>query len=158
MKRPSFRSPAFSLTEVTVALGLAAFCLIAVFGLLPVGITSNQASIEQTTANGILSAVIADLRATLPGQAGKSAQFSITIPQNPVQSLSSTTFYLGSDGRSAASMGAETRYRLMVSFLPNGFAKAATLVNLKVSWPAPVDPARHTPTGFVQCFVALDRN
>ena len=39
---------AFSLVEVTLALGIAAFCLIAVFGLMPVGVQTNRNAISQT--------------------------------------------------------------------------------------------------------------
>ena len=54
----------FSLVEVTLALGVAAFCLIAILGLLPAGLNTNQNSTRQTTANGILSAILTDIRAT----------------------------------------------------------------------------------------------
>jgi uncharacterized protein (TIGR02598 family) len=37
----------FSLVEVTLALGIAAFCLIALFGLMPVGVQTNR----NTTSN-----------------------------------------------------------------------------------------------------------
>ena len=36
---------AFTLIEVTLALGITAFCLLAIFGLLPVGLRSNQAAV-----------------------------------------------------------------------------------------------------------------
>ena len=55
---------AFSLVEVTLALGIAAFCLIAVFGLMPVGVQTNRNATSQTAATNIMAAVIADLRAT----------------------------------------------------------------------------------------------
>jgi Tfp pilus assembly protein PilV len=58
---------AFSLVEVTIALGVAGFCLIAILGLLPAGLNTNQNSVRQTTANGILSSIVADLRATTTG-------------------------------------------------------------------------------------------
>ncbi len=54
---------AFSLIEVTLALGVAAFCLIAVFGLLPVGVNTNQSSIQQTAAASFATRIAADLRA-----------------------------------------------------------------------------------------------
>ena len=55
---------AFSLVEVTLALGIAAFCLIAVFGIMPVGVQTNRNATSQTAATNIMAAVIADLRAT----------------------------------------------------------------------------------------------
>ena len=49
---------AFSLVEVTLALGIAAFCLLAIFGLLPVGIKSQQNAIGQTVAAGIATGIV----------------------------------------------------------------------------------------------------
>jgi len=156
-----FRAAAFSLVEVTLALGVAAFCLVAVFGLLPVGLNSNHASIEQTVANGILSAAVADLRATPPttppGQTVTSKQFSIPIPANPVAgSPAVTTLYINGDGQT--NEVSQSRYRLTVAFLPNSSSKTATLASLKVSWPATADPSINTAVGSAQVFVALDRN
>src|SRR6266542_3377646 len=65
MKRHLHETAAFSLVEVTLAIGIAAFCLIAVLGLLPVALTIQQASIQQTTATAILSTTAADLRAAV---------------------------------------------------------------------------------------------
>ena len=85
MKTSTSRTAAFSLVEVAIAIAITSFCLIALLGLLPVGLKTNEASIEQTAANGILSEIAADLRATpstVPfGAATTSQQFSIPIPQ-----------------------------------------------------------------------------
>ena len=54
---------AFSLVEVTLAVGVAAFCLVAILGLLPTALKVNQDSTQRTTANGILSMVVANIRA-----------------------------------------------------------------------------------------------
>ena len=58
------RVNAFSLVELTLALGVAAFCLLAVFGLMPLGVQTNRNATSQTAAANIMAAVIADLRAT----------------------------------------------------------------------------------------------
>ena len=55
---------AFSLVELTLALGVAAFCLIGVFGLMPAGVQTNRNATSQTGAASIMAAVVADLRAT----------------------------------------------------------------------------------------------
>jgi uncharacterized protein (TIGR02598 family) len=175
MSRASSPLAAFSLIEVALALGVAAFCLIAIFGLLPVGLNSNRMSIEQTAANGIISAVAADLRATpvtVPrGQVATSQQFQIPIPANPVSSPVPKTLYFSADNQCASSLNGtnkadgtswspslQTRYRLTITFLKNGGAKSATFADLKVSWPAPVDPSARVPAGSVDMFLALDRN
>src|SRR5713226_5394026 len=63
MKRSLAETAAFSLVEVALALGVAAFCLIAVLGLLPTSLKTQQASVQQTTANQIISTIFSDLRA-----------------------------------------------------------------------------------------------
>src|SRR5947208_1971523 len=57
------RVHAFSLVEVTLALGIAAFCLLAVFGLMPIGVQTNRNANSQSAAANIMAAVVADLRA-----------------------------------------------------------------------------------------------
>jgi hypothetical protein len=44
----------FTLVEVTLALGVAAMCLIPLIGLLPASLKTQQSSIHQTTANQII--------------------------------------------------------------------------------------------------------
>src|SRR5438132_14346755 len=64
----------FSLVELTLALGVAAFCLVAVLGTLPVGLKTQRVSVQQTTANAVISQITAFLRADVrlpPGQVNK---------------------------------------------------------------------------------------
>lgn len=129
----------FSLIEVTVALGVAAFALVAVFGLLPVGINSSDSAIRQTEANAIFSSVLEDLRSTPSG--ATSSTYGLTLPPDPtVPPASPSTLYLDETGRISAARDATSRYRLMVTFLgaPHAFAPVQTL--LQVTWPAEADP------------------
>jgi hypothetical protein len=165
MKRCPCKTPAFSLVEVTFALGICAFCLIAIFGLLPVGLKSNQMAMEQTAANDLISMVAADLRATPPtsppGGAACTQQFGIPIPANPVAASGVPdpfALYFTSSGQCLQNASdAAARYRLTLRFLPNGTAaRGATFVTLQVSWPPSVDPSQ--AVGSCQTFLALDRN
>ena len=81
MRLCTSKNAAFSLIEVTLALGVAAFCLIAVFGLMPVGVQTNRNATSQTAATNIIAAVVADLRAT-PIANSTSSQFGITFGTN----------------------------------------------------------------------------
>ena len=65
MKPLLHKVAAFSLVEITLAIGVAAFCLIAVLGMLPVALKTQLAGIQQTTANQVLSQASADLRASV---------------------------------------------------------------------------------------------
>jgi uncharacterized protein (TIGR02598 family) len=145
----SHSAKSFSLVELTLALGVAAFCLIAVFALLPVGGQIHRNGISQTASAGILAAVTADLRAT-PKTALTSRQFGITFG-------SPTTLYFDSEGR--PSTAAISRYRLAADFPTNPTGThAAVFAHLKVSWPATVDPATGKPAGSVESFAAFDRH
>jgi Tfp pilus assembly protein PilV len=158
------RVHAFSLVEVTLALGVAAFCLLAVFGLMPIGVQTNRNATSQTAAANIMAAVVADLRATPlttpPGGATASVQYQIPIPQNPV-TVSTTTdpIFFAQDGTFSTTMQPSSRYRLTLTFPPNGPAThSPTYADVRVTWPAPVDPATTTPSGSAEMFAAFDRN
>ena len=184
MKPPS-RNAAFTLVEVVLALGVMAFCLVPLFGLLPVGLNSNQIALEQTAAAGVASSVAADLRQT-PGYVAGSANYAFTHPKSPRflipvpnkagDPLTHTSFFT-EDGTVAGTSGGTVpvdqdtnpaqnpRYRVSLTFvLPNTPQKdrTATLVRVLVTWPALADPSAATaPTNFSGSFetmIALDRN
>jgi uncharacterized protein (TIGR02598 family) len=151
---------AFSLVEVILALGITAISLLPIFALLPVGLHTSYAAIEQTASHDILASVIADLRATgpaFPGGAGAtSVQFGINIPGNPGSSGPAVTLYFDTQGRVLPSAEG-SRYRLTITFLPNADGpRMATLADLKITWPGVVDPSN--ALGSAETFIALDRN
>jgi uncharacterized protein (TIGR02598 family) len=156
MRRLNLTAAAFSLVEVTLALGIAAICLIAVFGLMPVGVQTNRNATSQTAAGNIISAVVTDLR-TMPKTpgvapwAGVSVQFG--IPLQPSTTL--YKLYFDGQGRFTTSLSVDSRYQVNVTFPVKG---NLTYVDIKLTWPAAVDPATTTPSGSVEMFAALDRN
>jgi len=152
---------AFSLVEVTLALGIAAFCLIAVFGLMPVGMQTNRNAKSQTRATNLMAAVMADLRAT-PSNKAASLQFCIPLS-------GTTTVFFDSEGRCSSDLPGlnslcvgiaawnpplETRYRVNVTFPSSGNANLK-YADLKVTWPAAATPAN--ASGSVEMFAAFDR-
>jgi Tfp pilus assembly protein PilV len=152
---------AFSLVEVTLALGVAAVSLLAIFALLPVGVKTTQTALEQTAATDMLSMVAADLRATpttMPrGGATASPRFSIEIPANPVMASVTSTLFFTSVGQFSTTLEAKSRYRLTATFVPNGpGGRTATFVDLKMTWPAAAGLSNASAP--VELFLALDRN
>jgi uncharacterized protein (TIGR02598 family) len=144
----------FSLVEVTLALGVAAVCLLAVFGLLPIGLKTQQTAIEQTAATRIISAVVSDLRSTA-GTATTSSVFAINIPANSAPS--SSTIYFDTEGHFTPAIDANSRYLLTITFPANSTGgRGATFVHLQVSWPAAATVAN--AAGTAETFLALDRN
>jgi uncharacterized protein (TIGR02598 family) len=170
--KPALRCvAAFSLVEVTLALGIGAFCLIAVFGLIPVAALTNRNATSQTAATNIITAVVSDLRAT-PKANNTSAQFGISVPTDGTSGVNQNcrpcagcwtaqtqTLYFDSQGQA---VGADTgRYRLSVTPVRNltaGGTWGAVFMALQVTWPASVDPCAGTPSGSIQNFAMLDRD
>jgi uncharacterized protein (TIGR02598 family) len=155
------RTKCFSLVEVTLALGVAAISLLAIFALLPVGVKTNQVAIEQTASTNVLSAITGDLRATpltTPrGGATTSPRFGIAIPANPVAANITTTLYFTTEGQFSMTLEPASRYCVSITFLPNGAkARTATFAHICATWPA--SAAVGNAGGTAEWFVALDRN
>jgi uncharacterized protein (TIGR02598 family) len=165
----------FSLVEVSLAVGVAGFCLLSLFGLLPLGLSSNQTSLEQTMAGNIAGAIVADLRCAQPLVTGSSPRFGFNIPgaQSPSPTIASTpqTLYLTANGTAIGVVGnnpvisgtAIPVYRATVGFAPpSSGQRTATAVRLIVTWPALADsnpslwPSNYT--GSCEVDTTLDRN
>ena len=170
-KPPLHSIAAFSLIEVTLALGIAAFCFIGVIGLIPVGVQTNRNATSQTVATNIMAAMVSDLRATSKTKFG-SAQFGITIPSDhssgadsncqPCSSCWSAqtqTRYFDGSGKVVASGAA--LYRVTLTLVQNPRATTTTgalFYDVRATWPAQADPCATTPSGSVEMFTAFDRN
>lgn len=139
----------FSLVEVTIALGIAAVSLIAIYGLLPVGAQTNANAAAETTAVNIIAALTADMRAT-PNASSTSGQYHITFaaPQ---------TLYFDEFGRVDTKLTLTSKYRADIAYpATTGLSRAPIYVKLAVSWPAQANPAN--AAGRVQLFAAFDRH
>jgi uncharacterized protein (TIGR02598 family) len=155
MKRSIRVAAAFSLVEVTLALGIAAFCLIAVFGLLPVGVQTNRNATSQTRATNIMGAVVADLRAT-PNVKTISAQFAITYG-------ACKRLYFDSEGQIVSSGTCDpsttvpptSRYQVNVTWSDSGWSQLK-YADVRVTWPAAATVAN--ASGSTEMFAAFDRN
>lgn len=166
MKRIVCGRSGFSLIEVALSIGVASFCLIAVFGLLPIGIKSNRTSTSETTAAGILVNVDLDLRATPPttpirGGSTTSLEYQIPIPANPVTgSISNPPLYFNQEGQVSTSSLSQSRYRLTLTYLANNTgssgARTATRAHIRITWPAAADPS--IAEGSLESFASFDRN
>ena len=165
---PLHRIAAFSLVEVTLALGIAAFCLITAFALVPVALKTQQTSIKQTTANQIISSIFADLRADLilpPGQykhleedAGYNLHGHWANMNQP------DTLYFTNEGKQTGAANGDPPpdavFRAKITYNPLPPTQTTSLANIVVSWPAKVDPADPTtgvPAGSVTALLAVNR-
>lgn len=84
--RISLRSPsAFSLVEVTLAIGIVSFGLLAILGLMPVGMTTLRQATEQTIESQIVQKIGGDI-----------SQTSYSLLE---ANFSGKTFYYDDEGR-----------------------------------------------------------
>lgn len=161
MKRPFRSTAAFSLVEVTLAIGVAAFCLLTIMGLLPVATQTSRNASQQTTATDILSAVVSDLR-TVPkaDTRNSSKQFKINFPNNR---NNPNYLYFSNDGSTADKPdhpASDTVFWVTTTYIdpPAGAgSRTATLFEVKVMWPYNGNRSA-TPNSFVRTFISLDRN
>lgn len=162
MKRTREGMRGFSLVEISIALGVAAFCLLAVVGLLQVGLASEQTTIGKTAAWGILSSVSADLLAT-PATNSASPAYGISLSN----ATSPQTVFFTKAGVPTGPLGnaptADSYFRASVGLqIPGANSAAPTLARLLVTWPAAVDPLPDAwptkATGSVEVVTALRRN
>jgi uncharacterized protein (TIGR02598 family) len=118
----------FSLVEVVIALGIVSFALLAVIGLLPIGMQTNRDSVEETQALTVLGAIAADRRVSPP--AGNSLIYNIP----PLSTATTSTIYVKEDGTASATPS-DARYRVVVtSQVPPTYGNP-TLMHLYASWP-----------------------
>lgn len=160
----SLQTRGFSLVEVTLALGVAAFCLVTVLGLLPVGVKTNQNASQQTMAANILSEIVSDLRATpktVPlGIGCQSKIFKTTFPNNPFNPWANT-LYFALDGSQSIKADDATVFYANADFIAanNTQPRRAAMVHVTVSWPYPGNvKTTPAPAGSFETFVGLDRN
>jgi uncharacterized protein (TIGR02598 family) len=165
------RPSGFSLVEVAIALGVAAFCLLILLGSLPAGLKTQQASAQQTIANGVITEILGDLRADVrlpPGQASKETVSGFGLHGHWLQVSQPDTLYFTNEGRwtgtlnnptpdPTADAGAALRAKITYLFPPSA---STAVAKITVSWPPQIDPTvpgAPVPAGFVETFIAVNR-
>jgi type II secretory pathway pseudopilin PulG len=163
----------FSLVEVTLALGVAAICLVTMLGLLPASLKTQQSGIQQTRANQIVSQINSVLRADIslpPGQANKVCP-DPPDPNEPcnwgdlhghwLQVAAPDTMYFTNEGRQTGNLNgsppadAVFRAKITYRFPPS---ETTSLADIAVSWPAAVDPGTGgVPAGYLMTTLAVNR-
>jgi uncharacterized protein (TIGR02598 family) len=164
------RSGAFSLVEVAIALGIVGFAFVAIMGLIPIGVNTNQTSSEQTAAAGLVTGIVADLRAapvSIPPAASTSPRFQVPLPAS---GSAQHTLFLREDGSAIGQVDSnadptqDLRYRatFFITAPTTVSQKTATIVRLLITWPAMADPQASTPpskfNGSYEIVTALNRN
>ena len=149
---------AFSLIEVTLAVGIAGFCLIVILGLLPTGVKVNQDATQRTSANGILSMVVANTRA-IPKSDTSTKENKRYFP-----SIGSTNYVyfsnVGSndDGDKPEQAASDSIFQVAITNVSPASltTNRATLLNITVSWP--YHGSNNSFAGSVETLLSLDRD
>ena len=123
----------FSLIEVVIALGIFSFCIVAIVGLLPVGMNSVRSVSNENNAIHIASSIEGIWQAAPLGS-------TITIPNIitdlPISTSKNATYYFDEFGEPLAS---STGASLKMSYTTVNYTAAgtgnATTVNMAFAWP-----------------------
>jgi uncharacterized protein (TIGR02598 family) len=132
--RPRTTESAFSLVEVVLALGVISVAIIAILGVLPVGLQSSHSAQDETRAAHIAQNIISAMASQAP------TQFTnVTLPVSspaPAIDLSSSTTTTASP---AAFLYADNDGRISQS--PTGATYSISIMtdNFSTTSPAPVD-------------------
>jgi hypothetical protein len=143
-------------------MGIASFAMLAIFGLLPAGLMSNQASTQQTLATNIATSVVNDLQqvpsnSAIAASSGTlssvSSQYGIDVSKTYASSAP-LRFYVDQSG-ALQPTASTARYVVSLTLAqPPAGSRQATKGAVTFGWPA----AAANPVDHVSVFLALDRN
>ena len=128
MKKSRNSLAAFSLVEVVVALGVAAFTMVPMLGMLPIGLSNSRSSTAQTGAINLITAIAADLKATGSGST-TSPRFALATNATGGQ-----TYYFNEEGVVSTALQLDSRYKASVQAVLTSTYE--TVQRVTISWPA----------------------
>lgn len=127
----------FSLVEVTIALGIIAFCVISVVALLPMGMNSLQSARDRRNATEVLNLLAGDLLSQRMSPGGTNhlpgvfSNYSWTVGGTNVTGV----LEVPADGRQASSGADVVTMKVHFSIEPPKDHWSAGLARLSVAWP-----------------------
>ena len=149
------RQTAFSLVEVVIALGVIAFAIVAIFGVIPTGLRTSAGAQDETRAAQLAQAVLS----TMASQA--QTQFNsvkLRLDDNSTNTIdlaaapAALDIYADNEGKLiSASGGAVYAVSVKMDNAPAGFDSGyANLVTVSVGWPAAAPTASRTTRSFMR--------
>jgi uncharacterized protein (TIGR02598 family) len=129
MARNNTNNVGFSLIEVVIALGIFAFCIVAIVGLLPVGMNSVRSVSNENNAIHIASSIegiwqVAPL--------GSTITMPNIITNLAISASKNSTYFFDEFGEPLAS---DTGATLKMNYKTAVFSGNSTTVNMTFSWP-----------------------
>jgi len=146
---------AFSLVEVTIALGIVAFGVVAIFALLPAGLQLVRESTDESIASGILTMMASDVQAKTTNPS-ESPRFTIRLTSGTkagiLHSNGNGGLLFDASGRYLGFAGISSQARFVGSYsIRPGTIDSPANALLMVSWPAQAA----TPSGRIETLIAL---
>jgi len=169
MKKRAQRIKGFSLVEVVFALAVAAFCMVSLMALIPVGLQAYQQANTRSTMVNMATMVVRDLQsAALSTSSVSSPRFKFPVPPAGGASGVIHTLYMDASGNPTPNTidvapTSSSIYRITVQvYPPASNTKMATMVRIWLTFPANADPDPAQPpakysNGF-ETTVSLNRN
>ncbi len=130
MTPPVKLSRAFSLVEVAMAVGIVAFGLIAIFGLLPTSLTTTRTISSEGMATDILTALAEDLQVEREAPADATPLYGLAVGTDTNGSV-----FFNQAGLPAASPS-EAAYKADWRRWTTNHGASACIIHLSVGWPA----------------------
>jgi len=152
MKKRQRSKNAFSLVEVVIALGLFSFCIVAITGLLSVGLGSTRSVVNESGAVNIATSVFGAWEAQQSG----SATLNVPGLFTNLPGLSTTTsnnFYFDQSGVQVPG-GGQGAFQMAYITTSSGAAPAInTKVDLVFTWPVGAPAAAVQTRRYSRVFV-----
>ena len=137
------KEAAFSLVEVTLALGIIAFAFIAILGMIPVGLTASREAAESVATSLIAQDAFTKVQAKLNTESAFTTfnvSLSGTPPKDYVFFYNTDGGYI-TDGNDVSKLRSSTQFRAeisggnMASYPPNISSDVLKCVTVRISWP-----------------------
>lgn len=146
----------FSLVEVVLALGVISFAIVAILGVLPVGLQTGHSAQDETRAAQIAQAILASIASQAPNQFD-NVQVQLNDDQNStvpfhLGATETVTLYGANDGKLVPTP-ATAAYTIIVTTnsSPTGFDPGyASQVTVRVIWPANAPAVNQTFRDFIR--------
>ena len=133
---------AFTLIEVMVALAVVTIGIIAILGLIPVGLKSARDTVDNTVAATIVQDIFTGVRSTFmtytnPVTAG--------VALSTIGAIGSSTVYFDSKGNGPVAAGTNSYFQVNLTYEQEYTLSTLYRVTAVVTWPAH-NPAGVTPS------------
>lgn len=122
---------AFSLIEVVIALGIFAFCIVGIVGLLPIAANSVKSVSQESNANNIAESIAGFWQVAPLGSSTTGGNFTMG---NFTVGNGTDTFYYDNNGAQVLTL-AESSLKLDYEAQPLSSLPGSFTVNLTFTWP-----------------------